>query len=64
MYAYRFKDSIGLTIIGSRYQTGAPHQTCTHVAYNVPVQIRHHHHIKLLRFGHQLRTESCVRIYI
>lgn len=45
-----------MSVIGARNEAGPSHQARTHVAHHVAVQVRHHHHIKLLRLGHQLGT--------
>lgn len=52
---HRFKDSVGMTIIGPGDKARPSHKACAHIAHHVPIQIRHHHHIKLLRLGHQLK---------
>lgn len=52
---HRFKDSIVTTIIGPRHKPRSSHQPCTHIAHHIPIEIRHHHHIKLLGLGHQLK---------
>lgn len=52
-----FKDSIVTAIISPRHEARPSHQACTHVAYYIPVQIGHHHHIKLLGLGHQLQRQ-------
>ncbi|PWA30906.1 hypothetical protein CCH79_00010755, partial [Gambusia affinis] len=54
---YRFKHGIVPTIISARHKPRPSHQAGAHVADNVPIQIRHHHHIKLLGFGHKLEKQ-------
>lgn len=53
---HSFKHGVGVAVIGARNEAGPSHQTCTHVAHHVSVQVRHHHHVKLLRLRHQLGT--------
>lgn len=55
---HRFKDSIGMAIISPGHEARPSHQACTHVAHHVPIQIGHHHHIKLLGLGHQLKSQT------
>lgn len=55
---HRFKYSIITAIISPGNEAGTSHQTCTHVAHHVPIQIGHHHHIELLGLGHQLKTQA------
>lgn len=57
---HRFKNSVVSTIVGPGHKARPSHQACTHVADYVAVQIGHHHHIKLLRLGHQLKTHRRV----
>lgn len=54
---YRFKHGIVPTIISARHKARPSHQAGAHVADNVPIQIRHHHHVKLLGFGHKLEMQ-------
>lgn len=54
-HTHRFKHSIVTAKIGTGHQARPSHQASTHVAHHVPVQIGHHHYIKLLWFGHQLK---------
>ena len=56
--AYRFKDCIVPAVVGPRHQAGAADQPGAHVAHHVAIQVWHHHHIKLLRVGHQLIKAS------
>lgn len=53
-----FKDGVVAAIISPGHEARPSHQACTHVAYDIPVQIGHHHHIKLLGLGHQLKTHT------
>lgn len=45
-----------MAVIGTGNEAGPSHQARTHVAHHVAVQVGHHHHVKLLRLGHQLGT--------
>lgn len=58
MRMYRFKDGVVPAIVGPGHQTRSSHQTSTHVAHHVPVQVGHHHHVELVRLGHQLQTQT------
>lgn len=53
---HSFKDGVGMAVIGTGNEAGPSHQARTHVAHHVAVQVGHHHHVKLLRLGHQLGT--------
>lgn len=47
-----------MAIISPRHEARPSHQACTHVAHHVPIQIGHHHHIKLLGISNQLKTQT------
>lgn len=55
---YCFKDSIVTAIIGPGNKARPSHKARTNVAHHVPVQVGHHHHIKLLGFRHQLKSHT------
>ena len=57
VWTYLFKDSyVGAEAL-SGHDPGTAHQPGGQVVNNVTVQVGHHHHIKLMRVGHQLKGE-------
>lgn len=53
-HTYSFKDGIVLSYILPWYNARSTHQSASNVTDDVTIEIRHHHHIKLLGFGYQL----------
>lgn len=51
---YRLKDRILCAIALTRDHTSSPNQAGSQIVNNVPVEIGHHQHIKLVRILHQL----------
>lgn len=59
--AHCFKHGVVAAVVGAGHQSGSSHQAGTHVAHHVPVQVGHHHDVKLLGFGHQLEHTDRVK---
>ncbi|EZA57775.1 hypothetical protein X777_00877, partial [Ooceraea biroi] len=53
---YRFKDDAFSTVTGSCDHSGTTNQPRGKIIHDVPVQIRHHHHVKLVRIGYHLHA--------
>lgn len=56
---HRLKDCIFCTIALTRDHTSSPNQASSQIVNNVPIEIGHHEHIKLVRILHQLEDERC-----
>ena len=50
-----FKDGDIMTVALAWHHAGPTHQSRRQVIYNAPVQIRCHHHVKLVGVRHQLQ---------
>lgn len=57
-HTYHLKDGIFGTVALTRDHTSAPNQTSSQIVNNVPIEIGHHKHIKLVRILHQLRNKK------
>lgn len=54
----RFKHSVVSPVVGTRHQTGSTHQPRTHIADHIPIEVRHHHDIKLVGLGNKLKEQT------
>jgi len=56
-----FKNGHILAVAFPRNHSGTAHQPCCQVVHNVAIEIWHHHHIKLVWVGHQLKRIIIIR---
>ena len=56
-----FKNGHVLAVAFPRNHSGTAHQPCGQVVHNVAVEIWHHHHVKLVWVGHQLKRIITIR---
>ena len=53
---HRLKHCVLCTVALTRDHTSSPNQAGSQIVNNVPIEIGHHQHVKLVRILHQLRA--------